>query len=416
MTRISKKKRIQALIAVYSIAAIDNFGYAVVFVLLPILLLNPKFGFVSVDMTMFERYIALGALFAAFPIAQFFGAPVFGDLADSYGRKRVFYYTILGTILGYFFTGIAMHAKSISLIFFSRLFTGFFSANKGLCNASIADLSPDEKQRAKNYGTFTVILGVSMPLAIIFGGYLSDPEISSYFSPPLPFYLTGCITILAYFVVYYFYTETFKVSRKPFKIALAKGIRHIIEAFSTGNVRRFILLIFLWTVGWGISGIWFGAYAIDRFQATEIDITWGFVIEGFFWAFGGAVVNPLLLKFLNIKSVALLSFILTSFFLLIAGLMPSFLSLTLAFSVSAIFSAISLSSSYSLISLNSPIDMQGKAMGITQAVLSVGFLIAPLIGSLIGIITIFLFFPISALIVFFGAIVLFCKPSRKGKI
>src|SRR3989338_7807011 len=102
MTSFSRAK---ALFSVYFIASIDNIGFCMVFVLFPPLLLNPDYGFMAQNPSFMGKLIAMGALYAAFPIGQFIGSPIIGELADRFGRKKLFLSTIFCTILGYLLTG-----------------------------------------------------------------------------------------------------------------------------------------------------------------------------------------------------------------------------------------------------------------------------------------------------------------------
>ena len=196
----------------------------------PPLLLNPAHGFLAENPTILAKLFAMGALFAAFLIGQFIGAPVIGELADRFGRKKLFIRTISLTMIGYFLTGLSMSLKSILLIFLIRFLTGLFSGNQGLCNASIADLSPSEKERAKKYGILTVVWGISFPISLIMGGIFSDPALSKYFSPEVPFYLVVILTAFTLLAVIFFYPETFVPSEEKFSFSLLRGYKNIQEA------------------------------------------------------------------------------------------------------------------------------------------------------------------------------------------
>lgn len=407
MSQLNVFSRAKALFSVYFIAAIDNCGYAMVFVLFPPLLLDPKYGFLAHNPTLAEKLISMGVLYAAFPIAQLIGAPIFGDLADRYGRKRIFLITILGTILGYYLTGVTIALRSVFLLFISRFLTGLFSGNQGLCNASIADLSPDAKQRARNYGILTVVWGISFPLALLMGGFLSDPTISKAFSPSLPFYLAGLLTILSLFTVFFFYPETFKKTTKKFHLGLIKGFHHIIEALKMPTSRRFFILILIWTIGWGYSVTWYGAYCIQQFGVSQQRVTVGLIVQGIFWTLGGSVANPILLKYMDIKPVANLSYIITAVILAISSFMPTFESFVLVYSISAVMGAVSLSSTFNLISLSAPAEIQGKAMGIAQSMISLGFFLVPIFGGISGAISVHTFYPLAAFFMIVGFFILY---------
>ena len=146
---MDQKSRKRSLFTVFTIAALDNYGFGIAFILFAPLMLTPSYGMLPLDASIGYRNVMLGVLFAAFPIAQLFGAPIFGDFADRFGRKKALYLTVVGTTLGYFLSGVAIELHAIWFLVFTRAITGFFAGNLSICLASIADLSPGEKERAK---------------------------------------------------------------------------------------------------------------------------------------------------------------------------------------------------------------------------------------------------------------------------
>ena len=60
-----------------------------------------------------------------------------------------------------------------------------------------------------------------------------------------------------------------------------------------------------------------------------------------------------------------------------------------------------------LISAHSPKDIQGKAMGLCQSMMSIGWFFVPIVGSGLANISLYLFYPISALVIFVGFVILY---------
>ncbi len=403
MTNFSRGK---ALFSVYFIASIDNIGFCMVFVLFPPLLLNPTYGFLAQNPSLIAKLVAMGALYAAFPVGQLISAPVIGELADRFGRKKLFLTTILLTILSYLLTGLSMSLKNMILIFLARFLTGLFSGNQGLCNASIADLSPNEKMRARNYGILTVVWGISFPIALLLGGIFSDPSLSTHFSPAVPFYLAAIFTLLNLLAVVFFFPETLDHLEKRKQLDLIKGFHNIKDALLMKSTRKFFLLMLLWTLGWGYSITWYGAYAIQRFDISQQMITLGLLIQGILWTLGGAVLKPILLKRMEILPIAHLSYLMTTLLLVLTAFMPTFMTFIIVYSLSALMGAVSLSSTFNLISISSHITSQGKAMGIAQSMNSLGFFLVPILGAFTGALSMYTYYPIAALFLAVGSLIL----------
>ena len=85
-----------SLFALFSLFFIDNFAIALVYPIFTPLILVSEYGFTTPEMSFALKSLLLGLLIAAFPLAQFFGAPFIGNLSDIYGRKRAFIFTLIG--------------------------------------------------------------------------------------------------------------------------------------------------------------------------------------------------------------------------------------------------------------------------------------------------------------------------------
>jgi MFS family permease len=401
----------KTLFSVLFVACIDNFGFGLVFILFAPLLLNPQYGMLSSDASLAQRNTWLGILYLAFPIMQFFGAPFFGDVADRFGRKRAFYITILGASLGYLFSALAITLQSYTFLLSSRLITGFFAGNLSICLAAIADLSHDEKSRARNFGWVTVVWGFSWPLAILVGGYLSDQTISSYFSPMLPFYITLLLSLGSLLIIAKLFKETHP-GKSRVKIDVLKGIENIIAAARIKSIAPFFFILLLWTIGWGLTVQWYGAYSIERFKISQEVASWGLVIQGIFWVIGGSLLNPLLLKKFSTKMAAIIGFVIAVVFVLVSAFMPTFWSFSWVYFISSIGAAFSLSNTMNLCSLAAPKAVQGKAMGLSQSMMALGWVVVPILGALIGNIDISLFYMLAAFVLLMGCVKLILNRLR----
>ncbi|MCB1085230.1 MAG: MFS transporter, partial [Chlamydiia bacterium] len=202
------------LLPIYFVLFIDNFGFAIIFATFGSLFIDPSYGFISSATPPVMRNIMLGVALALFPLGQFVGAPFLGDIADHFGRKRAFYITILGGVLGFLLSGLAIFLHSYTLLILTRLLTGFFSGNLSICLASIADLSPDEKTRAKNFSIIIITTGLSWMIAMLTGGYLSNPNLSKHFNPALPFFVTALLSFISFLTILVFYKETHAGEKK----------------------------------------------------------------------------------------------------------------------------------------------------------------------------------------------------------
>lgn len=84
--------RKKSLFAIYFAYFLDYFGYAIVFGLFGPLLLSSDFKMFSSETSLQMRHLSLATLFAVYPLMQLIFAPIFGDFADHFGRKKLFLY------------------------------------------------------------------------------------------------------------------------------------------------------------------------------------------------------------------------------------------------------------------------------------------------------------------------------------
>lgn len=411
MSKTSTEQK-KTLFSVLFVACIDNFGFGLVFILFAPLILNPEYGIITGPASTAMRNFLLGGLFLSFPLMQFFGAPLLGDLADRFGRKKAFYISIAMTSLGYLLSALAITWGSYSFLLFSRLLTGFFAGNLSICLASIADLSHDEKSRARHFSYVTIVWGFSWPIAILVGGYLSDRTISSYFSFQLPFYLTTLLSLASLFSIAKLFRETHP-EKARLQIDLIKGIHNVMTTVKIHAMRPYFFILLFWTIGWGLTTQWYAAYCLQTFFVSQTTISWGLVLQGIFWVFGSSFINPRLLKRFSTRKTALIGLLIATIFIFASYFTRTFWSFSLTYFTAAIGASFAFSNIMNLLSLSAPNAIQGKAMGLGQSTMSLGWLIVPVFGSILSDIDFVLFYPMAALIVLIGYLILYRQKRLK---
>lgn len=411
------QQRYKSLIAAFYILFLDNFGFAIIFPIFPTLLLDTSFNMLPWVSTEAVRNIFLGILLAAFPFAQFFGAPFFGHIADNYGRKKTLVWTVAGTIVGYALTAIGVYIKLYWFIFASRLVTGFFSSNLSICMAIIADLNSTKKERSKSLSLLTAFLGISWIAAILVGSEFTNPRQLKLFDPSIPFWAVAILSFSSLLVLWKLYQESFAGVREKHSISFTKGLTQVSKVLTQKKMRVLYLTLFFWFFGFFISMQWAAPVAIEKFKATEEKIRWLFTFQGIFWSLSSGVLNRWLVEHSSLWKISLWSLFLISLFYFFTGASEFFFYFAACFVLSGLFAAITWGNMMSLISLASAAENQGKSLGIGQSMQSFGQVLGPLFGGIIAGFSVEPIFYVCAFLVFVSFLLLLVYVfSRKNRL
>jgi DHA1 family tetracycline resistance protein-like MFS transporter len=407
-----KEQSKSSLLSIYFVLFIDNFAFAVIFAIFAPLFIDPSYGMVTAAMSSVLKNLMLGVALGLFPLGQFIGAPLLGDIADRFGRKKAFYITISGLIISFVLSGFSILIHSYILLSLMRFIAGFFAGNLSICLASIADLSPNEKIRAKNFSIIVITTGLSWMFAMLSGGYLSDPSISAHFNPALPFFVTAALAFLNLLCIIYFFRETHP-TRREFHVDLLKGFRDIRATLEIKELRILYVIYMFWILGWGLTIQWYAPYALQKFRISPIEINWGQFAIGITWMFGGYFVNNFIIKRWHPRPWIIGANALGTLCLLGMALSLSFFLFAILFMIASIPAAFSWPNTLNLISINAPGAVQGKVMGISQSARSVGFILATILGGIIGGISLSSMYYLTAISFFLSFILFFGFRTKK---
>ena len=103
----------------------------------------------------------VGLLLGVNALTQLLGAPALGRLSDRFGRKPLLLLSLAGTVAGFLMLGLA---RSLAMLFASRIVDGLLGGNISLAQAYISDVTTG-KERTKSFG----LIGAAFGLGFIFG-------------------------------------------------------------------------------------------------------------------------------------------------------------------------------------------------------------------------------------------------------
>lgn len=411
--RKCRRMRKTSLVPVFFVYFLDNFSFAIVFPLFSSLILTSYYSFLPEAMSMTQRNILLGILSAAFPFGLFFGAPLIGNFADCKGRKKAFFITISGLIIGSLLTALSISIKAFYFLLFARAFTGFFSGNLTLCLATVTDLSPSAKTRAKNFGLLTALGGLSWLFAMVVGGELSNPARSTYFNPTLPFLIAAAVAFLNLIVLALFFKEPMS-HRDHTQFTLVQGFHNISHAFRTVSHRSLYLILLLFSVGWLIIMQWFAGYSIQRFHVNREQLVVSLLIVGLCWSLSSSLLNEYLVDRFSLPKIPFTGLFALCILLLFGNRFQAFSAFTAINGLAAAVASLIMSNLLNLISLSANRRIQGKIMGMSQSVLALSQFLSPMTGALVLLGQTAHFYNSAAFIIFV-AFILFWKKFKTFK-
>ena len=290
------------LAAIFLTVFIDMLGIGVVIPILPVLFFEPGSELFGPEVAQATRSIIYGFLIAAYPLLQFFGAPLLGGLSDQHGRKPVLVVSLLGTLIGYLLFAYAVHESLLWLLFASRMLPGFTGGNIAVIFSSIADVSTPA-ERTKNFGLVGAAFGIGFVLGPTIGGILADESLVSWFGPTVPLLFVAGLTVINLLLVWARFPETLQ-TRLSSKLDAFSGFRNVGAAFRSPQLRDIFVVVLLVSLGFTFFTQFYSVYLIQEFGWVERDVGFLFGWVGIWLAITqGLIVRRMAGRVLPVKAL-----------------------------------------------------------------------------------------------------------------
>jgi MFS transporter, DHA1 family, tetracycline resistance protein len=341
-------------------------------IFMTILITTIGFGVIFPVLPTFARSLgasdwANGWIVAIFSLAQFAFAPFWGKLSDRYGRRPILIFSLLGSAIGYYLTGLA---HTIPLLLMARFIDGATGGNIAIAQACLADVTSKES-RSKAMA----LIGVGFGLGFVLGPWLGG-ELAHRFSPSTPFYAVGVLSLLNALLVWRFLPETLPAEKRGITApAESRSLAHYGPSFT-----RLVIVNFLFLVGFSVMTFVFTLFTQTRFSFTELQNGRLFGLIGLIGIFvQGGLLRPLLPR-VGEKKLALTGGL---------CLLAAFVALPLAGSTAMLIglsSLIAFGNSLLQPTINGLASRgvddawQGRAMGLFQSAASLGRAVGPALG------------------------------------
>lgn len=316
---------------------------------------------------------SLGFLFASYSIFQFIATPLIGRLSDRFGRKPLLLLSLLGTSLS---LALFASAHSATMLFLARILDGITGGNISVAQAVIADTTPP-KQRAQAFGMLGAAFGFGFLFGPAIGGLLSSISISA------PFWFSSVLAMLGVLAGIFWLKETqSQTEQKQVKTEKIFNFTRLWHALFYPTTGLLLLMTFVASLAQNSFVIGFQSVTVDVFKLSATTI--GLI----FSAFG--LVNVMMQSFglrwllTKIRTRALLKYT-----LILAALLLTLLGFTATFhafiAILAIYMFIPPAAPLlsGLISERTNREDQGGMLGLSQAYVSLGQIIGPILSGLV---------------------------------
>ncbi len=164
------------LLAIFLVVLVDVLAFTLIVPLLPFY--AERFGATPSE---------VGHLVSVFAVCQLLAGPMLGRLSDRVGRRPVLALSQLGTFAGFL---VLAGAKSLPMVFLSRIIDGVTAGNLTVAQAAIVDVTKPE-ERGRGFALIGVSFGV---------GFLIGPALSAWLATidlHAPVYLAAGLSLLS---------------------------------------------------------------------------------------------------------------------------------------------------------------------------------------------------------------------------
>jgi DHA1 family tetracycline resistance protein-like MFS transporter len=220
---------IRKLLPILGVTFIDIIGFSMLIPMLPYFVTH--FG---------ASPFIVGVLFGTFSLCQLVTAPLWGNISDRFGRKKVLIISQIGATIGW---AMLAFAPSIGLVFVARIIEGVSGGNISITQAYVADLV-EAKDRSRAFGLIGAMFGAGMIFGPFGGGVLF-----SHFGFPAPFLAAAALQLATLVITIVMLPE----SRARADGEEHVGLREILVSFQKPRLSRILwqkLAISLGLYGW----------------------------------------------------------------------------------------------------------------------------------------------------------------------
>ncbi len=316
----------------------------------------------------------LGLLVASYATMRLIFAPIWGSLSDRHGRKPILMIGILGYGIAMILFGLS---TSLWMLFVSRILSGILSSATSPTTMAYIGDSTTEEERGGGMGLLGAAMGVGTILGPGLGGLLGGESLS------MPFFIAGGMSFLTLGLIAVFLPESLPPEkRQPTKKKHSSNPLRDLRDGIFSPIGILLLMAFISTCGLMIFYGIFGLYAAEKFGYGPEEVGWVFMVFGLVSAIAqGLLVGPLTKRW-GESPLIKISLLATAVTFLLISVADTVLTVMLTIAAFTLTTALLAPAVTSLTSKRATLD-QGITMGLSNAFISLGRIVGPLLAGVL---------------------------------
>ena len=387
MTHSSQKDSTRKIVPlVFITVLVDMLGIGILIPVIPQLFTNPASPHYILHSTAYGEsgYFLVGLLLALYALGMFLSAPIFGELSDRYGRKKMLALALLGGSASYSFFAIGIAIQSIPLLIFARITGGLSAGNIGIAQAIIADITTPAL-RAARFGLIGAAFGIGFILGPSLGGILSNPQGLGIFGAATPFWFSAFLAGANALWVFLVLPETNKnIERGTKKLSLLRSFHNIARALRPSSRRALFGVNFLFQSGFSFYTSFLGVLLVYSFSMNEVDIGTYFSYVGIFIVITQALITRPVTARYSEKQILRLSLPAVSLCIIALAVAPSQSLLYIIAPFFAISVGLSVANLTAAVSRRAGETIQGEVLGINSSINALAQSFPPILGGVVA--------------------------------
>jgi MFS family permease len=365
------------LLPIFLIVLVDVLGFTIILPLLPFF--SERLG---------ATPTIVGALVAIYAVCQLIAGPILGQMSDRVGRRPILLVSQAGTLIGFL---ILAFSTRIWMVFLARAIDGATAGNLTIAQAYISDVTKPEN-RAKSFALIGIAFGFGFTVGPALAGYLA------HFGYQAPIFAASALSVTTILCTYFLLPRREVVHEyNEADDAAGPGGRRL-SLISWGEYRKYFKnkelsrllkqwLLFSFSFATFISGFALFAertYTWNGRPFGPVQVGYIFALNGMLGiVMQGGLVGRMV-KWMGERNVVRLGFLVSAVVYAGIGFTHSIVPLLILMLVGALGSGLRPALT-SLISQKAGKREQGVIIGLTQSLMSIAQITAPLIaGMLIG--------------------------------